>query len=229
MAATNVKKGDGYICGTCLDFPESWREHVLILVNRAYKQRVADQIATISGLTAPISRFFASERRPVCLADSIALLAQVMVKNLTLIRLQPNVCFCIIWKPNCARHGRRSAEMQPTGDLISGYFYLIPGLQVASRDAGTTGTTLHFVSSLRKIAPTKTEMLMNDTRRSYLLLFTEIVTLNVDDPFSVPEFDVAAGLCGPYSGHQNRPDDRWRSNFLPNHRRAYRRAHYGRE
>jgi len=108
MAATNVKKGDGYICsGTCLNFPESWREHVLILANRAYKQRMADQIATISGLTAPISWFFASERRPVCLADSIALLAQVMVKNLTLARLQPNVCFCIIWKPNCAWHGRR--------------------------------------------------------------------------------------------------------------------------
>ena len=41
--------------------------------------------------------------------------------------------------------------MQPTGDLISGYFYLSSGLQVASRDADTTGTTLHFVSSLRKL------------------------------------------------------------------------------
>ena len=51
-------------------------------------------------------------------------------------------------------HSRRSAEMQPTGDLISGYFYLSSGLQVASRDADTTGTTLHFVSRL-KIAATK--------------------------------------------------------------------------
>ncbi len=55
MAATNVKKGDGYICsGTCLDSPQTWREHMLILAVRAYKQRLADQIATISGLTAPI-------------------------------------------------------------------------------------------------------------------------------------------------------------------------------
>jgi hypothetical protein len=43
MAATNVKKGDGYICNwTCLEFPESWREHALILASRAYKQRAAD-------------------------------------------------------------------------------------------------------------------------------------------------------------------------------------------
>ena len=48
MAATNVKKGDGYICsGTCLDSPETWREHMLILAGRAYKQRLADRIATM--------------------------------------------------------------------------------------------------------------------------------------------------------------------------------------
>ena len=148
MAATNVKKGDGYICiGTCLAFPESWREHVLILASRAYKQRVADQIAVISDLSAPIKLIFRFRAHPVCRAESIALLAQVMVKNLTLTRLQPNVCFCIVWKPNCAWHSRRSAEMQPTGHLISGYFYLSWGLRVVQpRDADTTGTTLHFVS-----------------------------------------------------------------------------------
>jgi len=48
MAAPNVKKGDGYICsGTCLDFPESWRAPCWILAHRAYKQRLADRIATM--------------------------------------------------------------------------------------------------------------------------------------------------------------------------------------
>jgi hypothetical protein len=30
-----------------------------------------------------------------------------------------------------------------------------------------------------------------------LLHFAEIATLNVDDAYSVAEFDVASGLCGP--------------------------------
>jgi hypothetical protein len=117
---------------------------------RARADSCQPRLQTASGRSL-ISRFRAPPRVP---SSRCALLAHVTVKDLTLIRLQPNVCFCILWKPNCAWDGRRSAEMQPTGDLIAGYFCLSWGLRVASRDADTTGTTLQLVSRL-EIAATK--------------------------------------------------------------------------
>jgi hypothetical protein len=52
MAAINVKKGDGYICGGS-SVRESWWQYVLIPPRRAYKLRAAEKITAIIGLNAP--------------------------------------------------------------------------------------------------------------------------------------------------------------------------------
>ena len=64
MAAINVKKGGIIFAAALLWNPKIWREHVLILASRAAKHSVSRQvkITAISGLTAPISGLFASER-----------------------------------------------------------------------------------------------------------------------------------------------------------------------
>jgi hypothetical protein len=89
---------------------------VLILANALTSSEW--QIRSRRSPVSPADDLIFRWRRPVFLQYRV--ISAGDGKNLPPTRVEPNVCFCIIWKPNCAWHGRRSAAMQPTGDLISG-------------------------------------------------------------------------------------------------------------